>query len=451
MMTKSPVSSWADILFPKPNLNPAPNETYPPPSQGINLKNRFEHTHILGGSGHGKTQLIQYLIARDLEEDCCVVVLDNQRQMIPKLAGLGVDMAYISPHLPLALNLFDFPRGHTTIPLLQYVLSALMEAPLTPKQELIFQFGVALVLALKGNIMTFLRVLEDEQFDLSGVDDTTRLFFETNFYDRQYKQTKQEISWRIWSLLKNPVIRDMFSADVNKVKLDHELSRKLILIDADVDLLQSYSGLFGRFFLAQLLQVAQNRFAGAQRPVYVYIDECYFYLDQSIVSMLETARKAKMGLVLAHQYLGQIKEPRVREAIMSLTATKYAGGLSPSDSYAMAQAMHSEPNHLQVPKLTFAHWQRGRNFDRTPPDTYRAHYWVDPVTGDPVEAKKLGPVPGDPTARIHVPTGVVESMPKHPIPVDKMTARYGRGSAKLTPAPPPATGDPDDVDESGEW
>ena len=412
-------SSLADILFPRPNL-PEENDLYPEPTQGICLQNRFEHTHILGGSGHGKTQLIQYLVARDLEEDCCVVVIDNQRQMIPNLAALGVDMAYISPHLPLALNLFDFPRGHTTLSLLQYVLSALMEAPLTPKQELIFQFGVSLVLALKGNIMTFLRILEDEKFDLSGVDATTQLFFEMNFYERQYQQTKQEISWRIWSLLKNPVLRDMFSATENKVKLEQELNRKLVLIDTDVDLLQGYSGLFGRFFLAQLLQAAQNRFTGAQRPVYVYVDECYYYLDQSIVSILETARKAKMGLILANQYLGQIVEPRVRDAIISLTATKYAGGLSPQDSNTMSKAMRANDFDIDYQsKLHFLLYQRGERNES-----------------------------------IKVPVGVVEGMPKHPIPIDEMTQRYGRPNPKRkdTPtAPPPENHNPDDVDEAGEW
>ena len=415
---------------------------------GISLQNRFEHTHIIGGTGHGKTQLIQYLIARDLEEDCCVVVIDNQRQMIPKLAAFGVDMAYISPHFPLALNLFDFPRGHTTIPLLQYVLSALMEAPLTPKQELIFQFGVALVLALNGNIMTFLRVLEDERFDLSGVDDTTRLFFEKNFYERQYQQTKQEISWRIWSLLKNPILRDMFTADVNKVKLEQELNRKLVLIDTDVNLLQSYSGLFGRFFLAQLLQAAQNRFAGAQRPVYVYIDECYFYLDRSIVSMLETARKAKMGLILANQYLGQITEPRVREAIMSLTATKYAGGLSPSDSRAMAEAMRTKNDFIDNQrKLNFLLYMRGRPnprqdlFDELKYET-GLNAWGKQILHDASNAHNVS---------IRVPVGIVEKMPKHDVPIDTMIERYGRENPKATPAPLSETGDQDNVDEKGEW
>lgn len=391
----------------------------------VGLKNRFEHAHILAGTGAGKTQLIQYMISEDLKEDCTVVVIDNQRQMIPKLASLGVDMQYISPHYPLALNLFDMPQGHHTAPLLQYVLSGIMEAPLTPKQELIFQFGVTLMLAHKGNIGTFQRLLEGEQFDLSVVDDTTRRFFETEFYNKGrdgYESTRKEINWRIWSLLKNPVLRDMFAAKENRCAL--ELNRKLVLIDTDVDLLQNYSAMFGRFFIAQLLQAAQHRFQGDHKPVYVYIDECYFYLDQNIASMLETARKAKIGLIMAHQFLAQITEPRVSSALMSLTSTKFAAQLSPSDASQMAQAMHTTPDFIRRQEpLNFALWQKGQQ-----------------------------------TLAIAVKPGIIESMPSTMPDHDEMVRRYGRSPDETPPpppeeptTPPPPPTDPDNVDEVGKW
>jgi type IV secretory pathway VirB4 component len=47
---------------------------------------RFEHTHIVGGSGHGKTQLLQTLILRDLDAlsqgQGSLIVIDSQGDMI---------------------------------------------------------------------------------------------------------------------------------------------------------------------------------------------------------------------------------------------------------------------------------------------------------------------------------------------------------------------------------
>ncbi len=86
---------------------------------------RFEHTHVLGGTGHGKTQLLQYLIHHDIYEagdtKLSIVVIDSQGDMIRKLSRMDV----LSPALenplserliiidpsdvehPPALNLFD--------------------------------------------------------------------------------------------------------------------------------------------------------------------------------------------------------------------------------------------------------------------------------------------------------------------------------------------------------
>ncbi|WP_300055379.1 type IV secretion system DNA-binding domain-containing protein [uncultured Roseobacter sp.] len=53
---------------------------------------RFEPHHIVAGSGHGKTQTLQYLIANDLQVvpagEQSVVVLDRQGDLIRNIAGL---------------------------------------------------------------------------------------------------------------------------------------------------------------------------------------------------------------------------------------------------------------------------------------------------------------------------------------------------------------------------
>jgi hypothetical protein len=58
---------------------------------------RFEHTHIIGGTGHGKTQLLQFLINHDLvraqEDNRSVIVMDSQGDLIRTISRLK----YFSP------------------------------------------------------------------------------------------------------------------------------------------------------------------------------------------------------------------------------------------------------------------------------------------------------------------------------------------------------------------
>src|SRR5258708_34748478 len=59
---------------------------------------RFEHTHIVGGTGHGKTQLMQFLINHDLvramEDYRSVVVMDSQGDLIGTISRLAYFSRY---------------------------------------------------------------------------------------------------------------------------------------------------------------------------------------------------------------------------------------------------------------------------------------------------------------------------------------------------------------------
>lgn len=83
---------------------------------------RFEHMHIVAGSGHGKTQTMQYFIAKDLEEvargDKSVVVIDSQGDLINTILKARTlppeQIVLIDPEdieFPVSLNLFSVGQG----------------------------------------------------------------------------------------------------------------------------------------------------------------------------------------------------------------------------------------------------------------------------------------------------------------------------------------------------
>jgi hypothetical protein len=105
----------------------------------------------------------------------------------------------------------------------------------------------------------------------------------------------------------------------------------------------------GLFFIALIGQATQERAAVPEerrRATFVYIDEAQNYFDEGMEQLLNQARKYRVGLVLAHQNLGQF-EPRLQAAVMASTAIKLAGGVSARDATAMAREMRCEPEFLQ--------------------------------------------------------------------------------------------------------
>jgi hypothetical protein len=203
---------------------------------------------------------------------------------------------------------------------------------------------------------------------LSG---TARHFFETEFTSREFDQTKKQVLRRLWGILENQTFERMFAHPRSKLDLFAEMNAgKVILINTAKDLLKEQgTEIFGRFFIALIAQAAQERAVlphPKRTPTIVYIDEAQDYFDRNIGLILAQARKYNVGMVLAHQYLGQL-EPKLQEAFGANTAIKFAGGVSAKDARALAPMLYCQPELIESqPKGSFAAHVRGQTKGAVP-------------------------------------------------------------------------------------
>lgn len=361
---------------------------------------RFEHHHIVAGSGHGKTQTLQYLIAEDLAAvargERSVIVLDSQGDLIRTIAGLKLfgpgeplheRVVIIDPtdvEYPVSLNLFDvgldrldqysqLDRERLTNSILElydFVLGSLLSAEMTQKQNVIFRYVTRLMLHIPdATIHTFRELMEPDSevkfaAHIAKLSGTARHFFETEFSSREFKQTRQQVLRRLWGILENQTFERMFSHPRSKLDLFAEMNAgKVILINTAKDLLKEQgTEIFGRFFIALIAQAAQERAtlpANKRMPTFVYVDEAADYFDRNIGLILSQARKFNVGMVLAHQYLGQL-DPKLQEAFSANTSIKFAGGVSARDARSLAPMLYCDPALIEAqPKGSFAAHVRG--------------------------------------------------------------------------------------------
>ncbi|MEL6709363.1 MAG: type IV secretory system conjugative DNA transfer family protein [Pseudomonadota bacterium] len=366
----------------------------------IPTKSRFEHQHIVAGSGHGKTQTLQYLIAQDLaameDEKRTVIVLDSQGDLINNIAKLDVfgpdgalhnRLVLIDPtdvEYPVSLNLFDVGQKrldgyaplererltNSILELYDFVLGTLLDAQMTQKQNVIFRYVTRLMLHIPDATIHTLRELMEPGSEvkfaehIAKLEGTAKHFFETEFASREFEQTKKQVLRRLWGILENQTFERMFSHPRSKLDLFMEMNAgKVILINTAKDLLKEQgTEIFGRFFIAMIAQAAQERATlhGSQRvPTMVYIDEAQDYFDRNIGLILAQARKYNVGMVLAHQYLGQL-EPKLQEAFAANTAIKFAGGVSAKDARSLAPMLYTDPAFIEAQgKGSFAAHIRG--------------------------------------------------------------------------------------------
>lgn len=366
----------------------------------IPTESRFEHHHIVAGSGHGKTQTLQYLIGQDLEAvaagERSVIVLDSQGDLIRNISNLAEfapggslheRIVIIDPtdvEYPVSLNLFDVGidrlKGYaplererltnSILELYDFVLGTLLSAEMTQKQSVIFRYVTRLMLHIPDATIHTLRELMEPNSqtkfagDIAKLQGTARHFFETEFSGREFEQTKKQVLRRLWGILENQTFERMFSHPRSKLDLFGEMNAgKVILINTAKDLLKEQgTEIFGRFFIALIAQAAQERATLPEHkrmPTFVYIDEAADYFDRNIGIILAQARKYNVGMVLAHQYLGQL-EPKLLEAFSANTSIKFAGGVSAKDARALAPMLYCDPGFIEAqPKGSFAAHIRG--------------------------------------------------------------------------------------------
>lgn len=348
---------------------------------------RYEHMHVVGGSGHGKTQLLQRLILEDLQRDQppALVIIDSQGEMLRKIQQLQVfapgwrlfeRLIVVDPEdveYPPALNMFDLKAarlgGYTqtikeqieasTIENFNYVFGSLA-AELTSRQNTTFAFVTRLMLSIPGATMHTLRELFEDgaaSIDASPfaerirkLDATSQAYFENQFFTKTYSQTKQQIARRLYSVLQVPAFDRMLAAKTNRLDMFQALQDgTIVLINTSKALLKTEaSALFGRYMIACVIAAAFERIAvpaDQRHPAFLIVDEAAEYFDGNLETLLSQARKFNLGVLFAHQHLDQLTSD-LRAGVAANTSIKLAGGISDKDARVLAADMRTDADFL---------------------------------------------------------------------------------------------------------
>jgi hypothetical protein len=348
----------------------------------ISQSTRFEHTHILAGSGHGKTQTLQYLIADDLRRGSevelgSVIVLDPHGDLIKTLTRTtffteslyGRRAIIIDPSdidFPIGLNLFDVGFDTTvdpkiketiqnnTIDFFEYFFSALLGNELTGKQGTLFRYiGILMMHVPNANITTLIDLMErGEKYKpyMAKLSGSAKLFFDSRFFDPSFRETKKQISIRLFGVLSSQTLDRMFSVKKSSINFyDLLQAGAVILVNTATDFLgQQSSEIFARLIISLVGQALIRRAAIAPQertPTYFYIDEAGPLVDDTLVRMLTQVRKYKGAITFSHQYLDQLPAA-IRAGVISNTAIKIAGGISQKDATVLAPEFRTDTDFL---------------------------------------------------------------------------------------------------------
>ena len=366
----------------------------------IPLTTRYEHTHILGGSGSGKTTLIQQLIFDDLKshDPPAMVVIDPKGLLASRLRQLAVfhptdgrlanRLVVVDPADAPALGMFDVHSSNLNhlIESFAYIFST-ADARLTQRQSIPFSYVVRLVFSMGGDIDTLMDVLDDEPKKkeqsrflpaieaLSASDRGAKRFFERDFFNSAFSETRKQIKTRLYEVMSRPELLNMLGAAHSKLNMTECLQqRKIVLVNTSMNKLGvKGSQLLGRYIISLTLNAAFSRTdipRNEWTPSFLYIDEFQDFADEEKTpEILRLAREYNLGVILAHQnmYCDELNNS-IRTSISTNTSIKFCASPEGLDLNYMARDLRCEPGFLSKQQkkdgtVFFASFARGAGME----------------------------------------------------------------------------------------
>lgn len=331
----------------------------------LSQTDRRRHSYIIGQTGTGKSGLLENLALQDMLDGRGFAFVDPHGDSAEKLLGMVPkerveDVIYFSPgdmNNPVGLNLFEFDNEEQKDFLVQEAIAMLYRlydpghtGIIGPRYEHWFR-NAALTIMADPNGSSFIdipQVFNDNDFakeKLKYVKDQTVL----DFWNKEMAQTsdyhKSEVlGWfvsKFGAFLSNEMMRNIIGQTKSGFNLRDIMDNKKILL---VNLSKGKTGelnsqLLGMIFVMKFQAAAMGRAdvpEDQRQDFSLYVDEFQNFATDSFEGILSEARKYRLNLILANQFMTQLND-KIREAIIGNVGTIISGRIGTTDAELMVK------------------------------------------------------------------------------------------------------------------
>lgn len=334
----------------------------------IKPEDRFRHFYVIGQTGTGKSSILQAMIRQDFRIGNGVCVIDPHGQLVEDLLPFipkerADDVIIFNPadtDRPMGFNLLEAhdeaERDMVALDAMNIMIKIFDEEIFGPRLQDYFRNGCLTLMEYPdGGAMTdIVRLFTDEVFQAERVKHVTNPIVRT-FWDSQMKNTSKEEKMRIipyfaakfGAFITNTMMRNILGQtqsafDFSEVMQD----QKILLMNLSKGLTGDInSKLLGLIIVSKLQMAAMRRQKMAKEDrtdFFLYIDEFQNYITDSIESILSEARKYRLGLNLAHQYVSQLVEKndeKIKNAVFGNVGSMMCYKIGAQDAEFMAKEM----------------------------------------------------------------------------------------------------------------
>lgn len=347
---------------------------------GIKAKDRARHMYVIGKTGMGKSTLLENMAIQDIRNGEGMAFIDPHGSAVEKLLDFIPpervnDVVYFAPFdldNPIAFNVMEdvgYDKRHLVVSGLMATFKKIWVDAWSARMEYILSNTILALLEYPGaTLLGVNRMYTDKNYRKKVVDNIKDPLVKSfwvdefaNYGDRYTQEATPAIQNKIGQFTSNPLIRNIIgqpdsSFDIRKL-MDE---RKILIVNLSKGLVgETNMQLLGsmittRIFLAAMSRADLPAHELAKAPnFYFYVDEFQNFANDTFSGILSEARKYKLNLLIAHQYVAQMDE-EVQAAVFGNVGTTVTFRVGPLDAELLEKIFMPEFTQEDLVNLGFA-------------------------------------------------------------------------------------------------
>ncbi|MHB1316290.1 MAG: type IV secretory system conjugative DNA transfer family protein [Minisyncoccota bacterium] len=314
---------------------------------GIKAKDRLKHMYIIGKTGMGKSTLLENLAIQDIQSGEGLAFIDPHGGTAEKLLEYVPehrvkDVLYFAPfdmEYPISFNVMEdigADKRHLVVNGLMSTFEKIWVDAWSARMAYILNNTLLALLEYPGSTLLGVnRMLSDKEYRKKVVENIKDTSVKAFWVDEFGKWTEKFISEaipaiqnKVGQFTSNPLVRNLLGQPQSSFDIRKMMDEKKILI---VNLSKGRVGegnanLIGSMLITKIYLAAMSRADASEAGLnklpnfYLYVDEFQSFANKSFADILSEARKYKLNLTIAHQYIEQMEE-EVRDAVFGNVGT----------------------------------------------------------------------------------------------------------------------------------
>ena len=325
----------------------------------LNPLDRRRHLYIVGQTGTGKSYLLRNLIKQDIDGGAGVGVIDPHGDLVEAILGLVPrhrlnDVVLFDPadtEWPVGLNLLEAATTTEKDFAIQEMIATFQKLFLAEHLGPVFEHSMrnAMLTLMAdeenpGTLVDIPRIFTDPAFVrqllIKVSDPLVRDYWEKELL-KMSEQTKSEMIGylvsKVGRFVENTMIRNIIGQSRSGIDFNDIMNNgKILLVNLSKGRIgEMNSALLGLIITAKLQMAAfrraEERNEESRRDFYLYMDEFQNFTTDSIATILAEARKYRLNLVLAHQFIGQLTD-KIRDSVFGNAGSIISFRVGPEDA-----------------------------------------------------------------------------------------------------------------------